>query len=65
MRLWSALGQQSPKRRNKANGDQLVISGAERFSMKEQLARLADQPISPRRGQVALRGTALFGGQRR
>jgi hypothetical protein len=50
------------KRRTfKTDGDQLVIPGAERISTRVYLARLADKPITPRRGQVGLRGTALFG----
>lgn len=52
-----------PRRRAfKADGDQLVIPGAERISTREYLKRLAEKPISPRRAQVGLRGTALFGG---
>ena len=51
-----------PKRRvYRADGDQLVIPGAERISTGEYLARLAEKPIRPRRGQRGLRGTALFG----
>ena len=50
-----------PKRRAfKADGDQLVIPGAERISTRAYLARLAEKPIRPRRGQRGLRGTALF-----
>lgn len=45
----------------KADGDQLVIPGAERISTREFLERLAEKPITPRRGQVGLRGTGLFG----
>ena len=52
-----------PKRRVfNADGAQLVIPGAERISTRAYLARLAEKPISPRRGQVGLRGTGLFGG---
>jgi hypothetical protein len=51
-----------PKQRTyKADGDQLVIPGAERISMREHLSRLAEKPLVSRRGQVGLRGTALFG----
>ena len=51
-----------PKRRVfKADGDQLVIPGAERISTRAYLARLAEKPITPRRGQIGLRGTGLFG----
>jgi len=51
-----------PKRRTyNADGDQLVIPGAERISMQAHLARLAEKPLQPRRGQRSLRGTALFG----
>ena len=42
-------------------GDQLVIPGAERISTAEYVARLVDRPLTPRRGQVGLRGTGLFG----
>ncbi len=45
-----------------ADGDQLVIPGAERISTRAHLARLAEKPIMPRRGQVGLLGTALFRG---
>ena len=44
-------------------GDQLVIPGAERISIAEHVARLVDRPLTPRRGQVGLRGTGLFGTQ--
>ena len=53
----------APKgRRFKADGDQLVIPGAERISNREHLLRLAAKPLSSRRGQRGLRGTGLFGG---
>ncbi len=42
-------------------GDQLVILGAERISVGEYVSRLANRPITPRRGQIGLQGTALFG----
>lgn len=42
-------------------GDQLVIPGAERISTGEYAARLIGKPLTPRRGQVGLRGTELFG----
>ncbi len=44
-----------------ADGNQLVIPGAERISTQEHLSRLADKPLVARRGQVGLRGTGLFG----
>ena len=51
-----------PKRRVfKADGDQLVIPGAEKISTAEYVARLVDRPLMPRRSQVGLRGTELFG----
>lgn len=50
------------RRRFKADGDQLVIPGAERISNKEHLLRLSAKPLSSRRGQRGLRGTGLFGG---
>ncbi len=51
-----------PKRRvYSADGDQLVIPGAERISTGEYLARLAEKPLIARHGQRGLRGTALFG----
>jgi hypothetical protein len=52
----------TPRRRAfKADGDQLVIPGAERISTRKYLARLARKPITARRGQIGLNGTALFG----
>lgn len=51
-----------PKRRVfKVDGKQLVIPGAERISTKAYLKRLSEKPLTPRRGQVGLRGTGLFG----
>jgi hypothetical protein len=51
-----------PRRRAfKADGDQHVIPGAEQILDKEIPARLAEKPMSPRRGQIGLCGTALFG----
>ena len=44
-------------------GDQLVIPGAEKISTAEYVARLVDRPLTPRRGQIGLRGTGLFGSQ--
>ena len=44
-----------------SENDQLVIPGAERISTADHLARLAEQPITPRRCQVGLQGTGLFG----
>jgi hypothetical protein len=46
----------------KADGKQLVIPGAERIKMREHMARLMVKPIKPRRRQVGLAGTGLFGG---
>jgi hypothetical protein len=45
----------------KAEGRQLVIPGAERIRMREHLVRLMMKPIRPRRRQVGLAGTGLFG----
>jgi len=42
-------------------GNQLVIPGAEHISTGEYVARLIGRPLTPRRGQVGLRGTGLFG----
>ena len=42
-------------------GVQLVIPGAEKISTSEYVARLVDRPLTPRRGQVGLCGTGLFG----
>ncbi len=51
-----------PKRRTyKADGDQLVIPGAEKISTGVYLKRLSDKPMQSHRGQISLRGTALFG----
>jgi hypothetical protein len=51
-----------PRRRSyKADGNQLVIPGAERISTREYLLRLAERPLVARRGQVGLHGTGLFG----
>jgi len=36
----------------KADGDQLVIPGAERVSVGVQLKRLAEKPLQARRGQL-------------
>ena len=44
-----------------ADGDQLVIPGAERISTTEYLSRLAEKPLVARRGQIGLQGTGLFG----
>ena len=44
-------------------GEQLVIPGAERISQAKYVARLIDRPLKPRRRQVGLRGTGLFGQQ--
>lgn len=45
----------------KADGDQLVIPGAERISTAEYVSRLAEKPMTPRRRQIGLGGTGLFG----
>ncbi len=51
-----------PKRRSlPTDGDQLVIPGAERISAKAYLDRLSEKPMQPKRGQISLRGTSLFG----
>ncbi len=44
-----------------AEGDQLVIPGAEPIGTRALLERLAARPIRPSRGQKSLAGTALFG----
>ncbi len=41
-------------------GDQLVIPGAEKISTVDYIARLAEKPLTPRRGQIGLRGMGLF-----
>ncbi len=43
------------------DGGQFVIPGAERISTGEHLTRLMTKPMVPRRRQVGLHGTALFG----
>jgi hypothetical protein len=51
-----------PRRRSfRTDGDQLVIPGAERISTRKYLARIAAKPMLPRRGQIGLHGTSLFG----
>jgi hypothetical protein len=51
-----------PKRRLfKTEGKQFVIPGTERVSVGVQLKRLSEKPMRSRRGQVGMRGTALFG----
>jgi hypothetical protein len=42
-------------------GDQFLIPGTEPISTREYLARLAEKPLLPRRGQIGLRGAGLFG----
>ncbi len=44
-------------------GDQLVIRGAEKISTVEYVARLAEKPLTPRRGQIGLRWMGLFSSQ--
>ncbi len=44
-------------------GDQLVIPGAEKISTVEYVARLAEKPLTPRRGQIGLRGMGLLSSQ--
>jgi hypothetical protein len=46
---------------SKTEGDQYIIQGAERISTAEYVARLINKPLRPRRGQVGLHGTSLFG----
>jgi hypothetical protein len=41
-------------------GDQFLIPGTEPISTKEYLKRLAEKPLTPRRGQIGLRGAGLF-----
>jgi hypothetical protein len=53
----------SKRRMFQVDGNQLVIPGAERISTAEHLARLAAKPLRPRRRQVGLVGTGLFGGR--
>ena len=43
-----------------AAADQFLIPGTEPISTKEYLARLAERPLTPRRGQIGLRGAGLF-----
>jgi hypothetical protein len=45
----------------KAEGRQFVIPGAGHISMREHMARLMMKPIKPRRHQIGLAGTGLFG----
>jgi hypothetical protein len=45
----------------KSEGRQLVIPGADRISMREHLVRLMMKPIKPRRRQIGVAGTGLFG----
>ncbi len=47
----------------RADGNQLVIPGAERISTGAYLKRLSELPMRPRRRQVGLGGTDLFGRQ--
>lgn len=63
MKRVPAVGQAAkPKRRvYKRDGLQLVIPGAEHISTKEYIARMSEKPITPRKGQIGLQGTALFG----
>jgi hypothetical protein len=44
-----------------AEGDQLVIPGAEPIGTRALIERLAARPIRPSRGQKSPAGTALFG----
>jgi hypothetical protein len=48
------------RRAYKADGNQLVIPGAERISTAEHLSRLAEKPMVARRRQVELQGVGLF-----
>jgi hypothetical protein len=55
-------GTERPKRQAfKAEGRQLVVPGADRISMREHMERLMLKPIKPRRRQIGLAGTGLFG----
>ena len=45
----------------KAEGRQLVIPGADPIPQREHLARMVMKPTRPRRHQVGLAGTGLFG----
>ena len=54
-----------PKRRifkteTTSAGDQFLIPETEPISTKDYLARLAERPMTPRRGQIGLRGAGLF-----
>lgn len=42
-------------------GEQFLFPGTEPISTKEYMARLVERPLTPRRGQVGLRGSGLFG----
>ena len=42
-------------------GDQYILPGTEPISTGELLARIAEQPLQPRRPQLNLNTTALFG----
>ena len=58
-------GEKPKRRRFKTEmtpaGDQFMIPGTEPISTREYLARLAERPLAPRRGQIGLRGAGLFG----
>jgi hypothetical protein len=41
--------------------DQYILPGTEPISTRELLSRLADRPIRPRRSQLTVATTALFG----
>ena len=45
----------------KTEGKQLVVPGADRISMREHMERMMMKPIKPRRRQIGLGGTGLFG----
>jgi hypothetical protein len=61
-RQYIVPGTECPKRQTfKTEGKQLVVPGADRISMRQHMERLMLKPIKPRRRQVGLGGTGLFG----
>lgn len=44
-----------------SEGEQLVIPGADPVPIKDLFSRMASKPLRPRRAQVSLYGTVLFG----
>lgn len=47
------------------DGEQFVLPGAEKMSVGELLSRRDQLPLRPRRAQLSLNGTSLFGASRR